>query len=129
MSGIRTVVIKKFDEKLKQHIVREVESGKMSQMEAARECGVGRTAICKWLKMYGKLRVRTKIVEVVMKEEKAKIKELQAALGDAHLKLRFYETLMDLAKEKYGIDIKKNLATKASEGSESKGSKSKSSAK
>lgn len=121
----RTVILKEVDEGIKHQIVETIESGKMSQMQAAREYGFSRAAICKWLKQYGKLRIKTQIVKIVMKEEKEKIKELSEALGDAHLKIRYYEKLLELASKECGKDLKKNLATKASEALSKKETKSK----
>ncbi len=119
-----TIEITQVDESVKKAIVRQVESGQMSQMEAAREYGLSRSAIQKWLKQYGKLRFKTKVIKVTMKDEKEKLKELRQALGDAHLKIRYYEKMLEVAKKEYGMDIKKKLATTVSELSRKKDVKS-----
>jgi transposase len=120
MAAIRTVIIKEVDEQLKRRIVQGLESGKMSQMDACREYGMSRTSLQKWVKQYGRARVRIKRIEVVMKDQTDKIKELQQALGEAQLKVRFYEKMLEIASRDCGYDLKKKLATKLSESSESK---------
>ena len=99
--------IKVFSEELKRRIVQELESGELGQCEASRVYGIHRKAITKWQKQYGRLPPTREIVEVVMKDEKEKIAELQQALSDAHLKLRLYDKMLELAGEEYKADLKK----------------------
>jgi len=128
MPEYRDIIRKVVSEDVKRRIVEEIESGSIGQCEASRLYGLSRAAIQKWLKQYGKLRYRTQIVEVVMKDEKEKIEELQQALSDAHLKLRLYDKMLELAGKEYKADLKKNFSTQASELLKGKGSKSKKSA-
>lgn len=107
--------IRRFSEALKLRIVEEIESGKLSISEASREYGTTKTSVAYWLKEYGKFRAQRSIVEVVMKDETAKIEELQKALAEAHLKIRIYDKMMEIAKKKYKMDIKKNCGPQASE--------------
>jgi transposase-like protein len=115
MTRYREIVRKVVGEEVKKRIVAEIESGRIGQCEAARLYGISRTAIHKWLKEYGKLRYRTRIVEVVMKDQQDKVKELQQALADAHLKLLLYDKMLELAGKEYKADLKKNFSTQASE--------------
>jgi len=119
------LIIKKVDESLKKRIVEEIESGEISQNEASRTYGFSRVAIGKWMQQYGKLRCRTRIVEVTMRDESKKIAELQKALAESHLKVRFYEHIIDCANEEYKTDLKKNFDTRASEDLRLKDGKSK----
>lgn len=64
-----------------------------------------------------------------MKDEKEKIQELQQALSDAHLKLRLYEKMFELAGAELQTDIKKNFYTEASERLKKPEKKSKGSAR
>lgn len=50
-------------------------------------------------------------METAMKDQEEKIKQLQAALSDAHLKLMLYEKMIEIAKEEDGIEFKKNSNT------------------
>lgn len=128
MTEYREIEVKVVSEKVKLGIVKEIESGRIGQCEASRQYGLSRSTIQKWLKQYGKLRYRTRIVEVVMSDQKDKIQELQQALADAHLKLRLYDTMLDLAGKEYRVDLKKNFSTQASELLKAGAAKSKSSA-
>ena len=42
-----------------------------------------------------------------IKRMKARIKELERAVGQKQMNIEYLEKMMDLAKERYGIDIKK----------------------
>ena len=97
------------EESVKVGIVEEIESGRLSQMQAAKAYGVSRTSIQKWLKQYGILREKTQVIKIVMDDQKAKIQELQSALSEAHMELRVYKKLIEVAKRDHGFDIKKKL--------------------
>jgi transposase-like protein len=100
-----------FSEDLKRSIVEEIESGRLSLREAAVTAHTGVTQIEKWVHEYGRFKPKRDVVEVVMKSEKDKIAELEKALADAHLKLRVYDELINQAKKRYKIDLKKNFGT------------------
>lgn len=114
MSSYKEQTIKLVSEELKRKIVEEIESGSIGQCEASRLYGIQRTAIQKWLKSYGRFSHTRKIVEVVMKDEREKIEQLQQALADAQLKIRLYDRMLELASKEYNTDIKKNFSTQAS---------------
>jgi len=79
-----------FGAEVKQAIVEELESGRISLREAAARghTSVGRVKM--WVAEYGKYKPKRDIVEVVMKSEEEKISALEKA-ADAHLKLRVYD--------------------------------------
>jgi hypothetical protein len=52
-----------------------------------------------------------------LKELQQQIIDLQAALGRKQIQVDFYEKMMDLAKEEYDLDLKKNSSTRLSSGS------------
>jgi transposase len=116
--------IRRYSEALKKKVVEEVESGKLSQAEAARRYGLRRGAVWDFLRAYGRLYNKRRIVEVVMVDQKEKIDELKEALADAHLKLRLYDKMLELAGKEYKADLKKNFFTQASELLKNKGLKS-----
>ncbi len=101
----------------KQKVISEIESGKLSIGNARKLYGiVGGQTIQNWIKKFGKLHLLNKIVRVELKDEVSRLKqlekekkELESALAQAHLKLIVYETLIDVAEEELGIDLKKNL--------------------
>lgn len=120
--------IKLVSDELKRRIVEEIESGSIGQCEASRLYGIDRGLIFKWLKNYGKLSHQREVVEIVMKDEREKIEQLQSALSDAILKARLYEEVIELASKEYKTDIKKNFSSEASELLRKKGKKSRNSA-
>lgn len=121
--------ITRFNEALKIRIVEEIESGRVSISEAGHEYGATKSSIRYWLEEYGRFKPKHNIVEVVMKSEQERIAELEKALADAHLKMRVYDEIINLAGKKYKVDLKKTFGTQQSEISVAKDIKSKPSAK
>jgi transposase-like protein len=105
----------RYSEALKRRVVKEFEAGKISQAELTRRYGIRRGAVSDWLQVYGTIKHRNRVVEVVMSDQREKIEELQKALAEAHLKLRIYDAIIEEANEEYHTDIKKNFGTKALE--------------
>jgi hypothetical protein len=54
-------------------------------------------------------------------ELKRQVAELERKLGQKQIQLEFKDKMIDLAEERYKIDIKKNFGTKASSDSEQTG--------
>jgi len=100
-----------FSSELKQAIVDEIESGELSVREAAERSHTTITRVKLWLEDYGKFKPKKNIVEVVMKSEQDRITELEKALADAHLKMRVYDEIINLAGKKYKVDLKKTFGT------------------
>ena len=117
-------VNKRYSEEFKRHVVSEIESGRFSQADAAKEYGVHKSHLRLWLNDYGRFRPQKNIVEVVMKSEKERIAELEKALADAHLKIRVYDEILNLAGKKYKTDLKKTFGTTPPEDSAQKDMKS-----
>ncbi len=119
----RTGEDRRYSKALKERIVKEVEAGKLSQAEASRAYGVNHGTLWSWMQLYGRVK-RRQIVEVVMADEREKIAELQKALAEATIRARFYEELVNIAKAKHGIDLKKNIGMLESKPSRQKGKRS-----
>ena len=106
----------------KQKVVSEIESGKLSQEGARKLYGIGGgQTIQKWLKKFGKLQLLNKVVRIELKDELSRLKqlekekkELESALAQAHLKMIVYESIIEIAEEELGVDLKKNLKTGSS---------------
>jgi transposase-like protein len=107
-------VIHKASEELKKKIVQEIEDGKNSIAGASTDYHIPKGTIRTWLWDYGNYRNKTTIIEVIMKDEKNKIKELQTALTDANMKVVLYDRLFELAGIE-GEDLKKNFGASALE--------------
>lgn len=101
----------------KQKVISEIESGKLTESGAKKLYGIGGAdTIPRWIRKFGKLHLLTKVVRVELKDELSRLKqlekekkELESALAQAHLKLIVLETVIDVAEEELGIDLKKNL--------------------
>lgn len=104
-------IMKSYSESVKLKAVSEIESGEMTQAEAARHYGCTKGAVYAWMQKYGKNRVKTKIVRVSMKSEADRIRELESALAKAHMKLDVYDKMMEFVKRDHGIEVKKNTST------------------
>ena len=101
----------------KHKVINEIETGKISKEGARKIYGIGGgSTIQNWIKKLGKLHMLNKVVRIEMKNEPSKLKELEKekqelerALAQAHMKLLAYETLIEVAEENLGVDLKKNL--------------------
>jgi|WetSurMetagenome_2_1015567.scaffolds.fasta_scaffold199645_1 transposase len=110
----------KYSLAFKQKVVSEIEDGKLTLQEARKLYGIGGgNSIQQWIRKLGKLHLLNKVVRIEMKDEVSRIKqlekekkELESALAQAHLKLLAYESLIEVAEENLGIDIKKNFKQK-----------------
>lgn len=110
-------LIKRYSISFKQKVIEEIESGKLTISGAQKLYDIGSgTTIPKWIKKLGKLHLLNKVVRIELKDEVSRVtqlekqkKELESALAQAHLKLIAYESLIEVAREDLGIDLKKNL--------------------
>jgi transposase-like protein len=110
-------ITKQYSLSFKQKVVSEIEGGKLTKSGARKLYGIGGGSVINgWIKKFGKLHLLNKVVRVEMKDELSKMKqlekekkELESALANAHLKLITYESLIDVAEEELGVDLKKNL--------------------
>ena len=109
--------IKHYSTAFKRKVINEIESGKLTKEGARKLYGIGGgTTIQNWIKQFGKLHLLNKIVRIELKDEVSKLKqlekekkELESALAQAHLKLVVYESIIEVAEEELGKDLKKNL--------------------
>jgi transposase len=121
-------IVYRYSTAFKQKVVGEIESGGLTILEAQRLYGInGATTIQAWIKKLGKNHLLNKIVRIEMKDEKDRIKELEkkvrdleSALANAHVKNIALESLIEVAEEHYEVDFKKNFGGKASPGEEEK---------
>lgn len=108
--------IKRYSISFKQKVISEIENGKLTKSEAQRIYGIGSsTSIEKWIKKFGKLHLLNKVVRIELKDEVSKLKDLEkqkkaleSALAQAQLKLIVYESIIEVAEQELGRDLKKN---------------------
>lgn len=123
-SGKRIKKRRKFSEDFKLKIVREYESGKHSVYEMEKIYDISNASIYQWIYKYSKYNKKSiQVVEMKdsqaekIKMMEARIKELEQAVGKKQMNIDYLEKMIELAKEHYDIDIKKNSNTPHSGGS------------
>lgn len=113
-----------FSEDFRRSRVKEYEQGQTSVSEICRMYEVSATAVYKWIRKYS-LHYQKSITKIV--EEKSetrkrqaleqKVKELEQFIGRQQVQLKYYEKLLELAQQRYDIDLEKNFDWKSSTGS------------
>jgi transposase len=111
-----------YSEAFKRKVVMEIENGILSKDGAKYRYGIsGNSRVLDWCRKYGRLwhpLIQTRMVMPKKKFEdpqsqlERRVKELEKALGVATTKVKVYEALLEVAKEKTGIDIKKNFGSR-----------------
>jgi transposase len=103
----------RYSEAFKLQVVRELEAGRFeSPGEARRAYGVkGNGTVEKWVRRFGKDHLLGKVVRVMKADEQAEVqalrkqvRELKAALADAHLDLKLDAAYLKIACRTAGIE-------------------------
>jgi len=103
----------RYSEAFKLQVLRELEDGRFpSRSAAARTYGIrGQGTIEYWARKYGKLHILGKVIRVETPQEgnearelRKRVRELEKALADAHLKGRFDEAYLRIACRAAGIE-------------------------
>lgn len=101
----------RYSEAFKMQVVREVESGRHGSCHAAALAYDirGKSTVQLWLRRYGKAHLLGKVVRVETTEErnqlkilKARIRELESALSDAHIDLRLEQAYLRISCQRSG---------------------------
>lgn len=113
-----------FSEEFKREIVKLYESGQRTVIEIVRDYNVSDKSVYNWIYMYSEYNKKSvQVVEMKdsqeskLKEMEQRIKELEQAVGRKQMNIDYLEKMIDLAKDHYDIDIKKNFDTPPSGGS------------
>ena len=113
-----------YSEEFKKEIVTLYESGKFSVLQLERLYGIGNASIYKWIYKFSTFNEKgVRVVEMKdstidkLKQLELKIKELEQAVGQKQIKIDYLEKMIDIAKDEFNIDIKKNSNTPQSSGS------------
>lgn len=116
-----------FSEEIRKQTVRDIEKGKCSVMAASRELQVSIQSIYRWLYRYSLYLQKERVLIVENKSESYRSKELQkriteleAALGRKQMEIDLLNKVIELASEEQKVDLKKNILSQLSNGSESK---------
>ena len=109
---------RKFSKDFKLKIVKGYESGEFSVVEMTKIYDISYQTIYNWIYKYSKYNKQSiQVVEMKdsqahkMKQMEARIKELEQAVGQKQMNIDYLEKMIELAKENYDIDIKKNSNT------------------
>jgi transposase len=113
----------RYSEAFKHKVVMEIENGLLTKDGAKYRYGIrGNSEVLEWCRQFGRLehpqtQTRTVVMPKKIPEDertqlKRRLKELETALAEAQTKVEVYEALLAVAKEKTGLDIKKNFGTK-----------------
>lgn len=123
-NGKRIKRYRRYSEDFKLKIVREYESGKYSVYEMEKIYDITNKSIYSWIYKYSEYNKKSiQVVEMKdsqadkVKKLEARIQELERFVGQKQMKIDYLEKMIDLAKEHYDIDIKKNSDTPQSGGS------------
>lgn len=123
-TGKRINSQRRFSEEFKRKLVDDYEKGIMSVAQMERFYNIRNGLIYNWIYKYSTYNEKNvRIVEMKdsqtnkLKELEEKIKELERAVGQKQIMIDYLEKMIDLAKENYSIDIKKNSNTPHSGGS------------
>lgn len=123
-SGKRLGVKRIYSEDFKLKIVKFYESGKHTVSELEKIYDISKQSIYNWIYKYSKYNKKSvKVVEFKnsqmnkINKMQARIAELEQALGQKQMNIDYLEKMIDLAKQEYDIDIKKNSNTPQSGGS------------
>ncbi len=121
---VKIISRRSFSEEFKKARVLEYESGKFTVTELSRLFGIRSEIIYRWIYKYSVYNKKSvKIVEMKdsgtqkVKDLENRLRELEQVIGQKQLKIDYLEKMIELASEKYSIDIKKNSDTTPSTGS------------
>ena len=114
--------VRHFSEEFKRKKVRELETGQSNIAEIVREYEVTRNSVYNWMNKFGTMK-KKKPVRLVVEtdsdtkriiELKEQVAELERKLGQKQILIDFKDKMIELAEERYGVDIKKNFSTRQS---------------
>lgn len=118
INGKRLGKIRIFSDEFKKSRVTEYEQGKFTVREISRLYGVNYQTVYTWIYKYSSYNKKgLRVVEMeksskqMVKELQNRIKELERIVGQKQLNIDYLEKMIELAKEEFDMDIKKNFDT------------------
>jgi transposase-like protein len=114
----------RYSEAFKRQVVSEIEAGKLATIgEANRVYGIrGAKTVSQWIRKYGsegtlpkKVKIETLKERDELKDARKRIRQLEAALADAHIDCSLGDSYLKIACERLGTEVsdfkKKNAIT------------------
>ena len=112
-----------FSNDIKKKIVRDLEKNLITVTDVHKTYQVSRSTVYKWIFKYSSMAKKQHKQVVEPKSDTAKIKaledrirELERIVGQKQLAIDFKEKMIELAEQRYNVDIKKKLGSKLSSG-------------
>ncbi len=116
---------REFSDEIRRDVVNQFRDGTHTVKELSDLYHVTPQSIYRWIYKFSPAdKPKVTVVEMAdssdkkLKDLQAKIARLEQALGQKQIKIDFYEKMIELAKEDYDLDLKKNISTPPSPGSE-----------
>lgn len=116
---------RQFSEQIRKKAVEQFRSGKFTAKQLSDLYHCSPNTIYRWIYKYSPAdSPQINVVDMSkspgkkLKEQQAKIAELEQALGRKQIQIDFYEKMFELAEEQYDLDLKKTSSSKPSTGSE-----------
>jgi len=109
---------KTYSEAFKKQVVKEYEQGLLNKDQLQIKYGLGgNSTVLKWCRKYGKFAYpKQSATGRPMKDpQKERIKELEAKLKSAELKLKVYDKLIEVTNRELDADIVKKIEARLSE--------------
>jgi transposase len=105
--------VRRYSEAFKRQVVEELESGKFkTAFEAERSYGLGNGSVRNWMRKYGRDNLFPKLVRIetmkerdMKKEDRKRIRDLEAALADSHIDNCLEHAFLEIACERMGITV------------------------
>ena len=108
------VKVVRYSEAFKRKVVNELEGGRHQSIESAhRAYGItGKGTVSRWVRQYGREESLPKIVRIEtlkerdeLKEARKRIRELEAAVADAHIDYCLEKAFLEIACDRLGEDL------------------------
>ena len=105
-------------------VVSQVEKGNFTYKQAQKHYGIqGKSTVLVWLRKYGNLDWNKPMIHTMSKQEETpaqKIKRLERELADEKVMNKILNTMIDIADEQLGTQIRKKYNTQQSSSSKNK---------
>lgn len=118
---------KRYSISFKKQVVEELENGSSYSGLRKKYDIRGAETIQQWVRSFGRNHLLNKLVRIETVDEKRRLKELEeenrklkSALAESVVANHMLETLIKVANQEYGTDLKKNFGSKLSSNGERK---------
>ena len=119
MKELEKKSVRTFSVAFKQEKVKEIENKQITVSQLSRIYKVTRSAVYKWIRLYGNMKIKGERI-VVEKESEAlkteklmkKVSELEQLLGQKQVEVEYLKKVIDFSGEAINMDLKKKFESK-----------------